>query len=651
MLATSAHPPHRSRVGNMIRTPHRALFAASTVLLLVAALLRMLDTLPEGLRAIYFSDLNWGTPACERVDAVPSTRSLFGAWHGRPPATFSAAWSGSVIVLRDGPYTFAIDSDDGSWLDVDGHAVVDNGGHHAVRTVSGSIHLEPGVHAILIRYFQGGGPLELNVSWARGARRPTEIPSWALTTRRVGSMRFTVSVVLRRLLSAALWLWVAACAIFGGVEAWRRARRIAIGPEVALAAAGALVLVFVLPHDIEGDGRIRYLALAELIEWHDLSSMPYSMIGPLISSPLYLFGRTFDAAEWWCARFNVIVFVAGLYAMNELLRGQVQRDVRARFLLLLMAASMFPAHVEGYFAEVFTAVLVAAGLLAVGRGHWLAGWSAAVVGAANTPASVVGLGLASLMQTWNTRRLRHLLPIAAAAASIGAESWIRRGSPLVTGYEGNHGEVTMLTYSGRPGFSYPMFFGVLSVLFSFGKGIVFYAPGLLLPIRRAFAAYKLWLAFLVGLVLVYARWWAWWGGLFWGPRFFLFASIPASFAVAVWLARVSELTLARMWALLAVLTLSTWVAIDGVVFGFSALGTCRDSNLEWLCLYVPEFSALWRPFVVWTAPTFARTAVGLYFVVVFVYLARPVVAAIATRHASAASAFLHEQRSADRWRF
>jgi hypothetical protein len=209
----------------------------------------------------------------------------------------------------------------------------------------------------------------------------------------------------------------------------------------------------------------------------------------------------------------------------------------------------------------------------------------------------------------------------------------------------------MLTYSGRPGFSYPMFFGVLSVLFSFGKGIVFYAPGLLLPIRRAFAAYKLWLAFLVGLVLVYARWWAWWGGLFWGPRFFLFASIPASFAVAVWLARVSELTLARMWALLAVLTLSTWVAIDGVVFGFSALGACRDSNLEWLCLYVPEFSALWRPFVVWTAPTFARTAVGLYFVVVFVYLARPVVAAIATRHASAAAAFLRGQRSADRWRF
>ena len=46
--------------------------------------------------------------------------------------------------------------------------------------------------------------------------------------------------------------------------------------------------MFVLPHGIEGDGRIRYLALAELVEWRDISRVPYSMIGPLSSSPLYV---------------------------------------------------------------------------------------------------------------------------------------------------------------------------------------------------------------------------------------------------------------------------------------------------------------------------------------------------------------------------
>ena len=44
---------------------------------------------------------------------------------------------------------------------------------------------------------------------------------------------------------------------------------------------------------------------------------------------------------------------------------------------------------------------------------------------------------------------------------------------------------------GRPGFSYPLFFGELSALLSFGKGLAFYAPGLILPIRRALGVYRL----------------------------------------------------------------------------------------------------------------------------------------------------------------
>ncbi len=34
----------------------------------------------------------------------------------------------------------------------------------------------------------------------------------------------------------------------------------------------------------------------------------------------------------------------------------------------------------------------------------------------------------------------------------------------------------MLSYSGIQGFSYPLFFGILSILLSFGKGIIFSFP-------------------------------------------------------------------------------------------------------------------------------------------------------------------------------
>ncbi|PYR03955.1 MAG: hypothetical protein DMG00_24970, partial [Acidobacteria bacterium] len=51
----------------------------------------------------------------DRVDA-PSTASIFGAWHGRPPERFSATWTGTFVVLGTSTYAFATDSDDGSWL-------------------------------------------------------------------------------------------------------------------------------------------------------------------------------------------------------------------------------------------------------------------------------------------------------------------------------------------------------------------------------------------------------------------------------------------------------------------------------------------------------------------------------------------------------
>jgi hypothetical protein len=266
------------------------------------------------------------------------------------------------------------------------------------------------------------------------------------------------------------------------------------------------------------------------------------------------------------------------------------------------------------------------------------GWGMIVVGVVNTPAAIVGLALLSMAETARTRRLRALLPIPVAAALIMTEAWVRRGGPLVSGYAGDHGFHTILPYSGRPGFSYPIVLGVLSILFSFGRGLVFFAPGLLLWLgrrtrylaRRAGSVHRevvLMLLFLAGLILVYSKWWAWYGGISWGPRFFVFAAVPASVLVALRQSQGARSGAADAIALAALLA-SGWVAVAGVLQDPSEFTVCaRDSFAsESLCWYTPEFTPLFRP-ISQIDPTPATALVAAYCVLVTAYLSSSLVAA------------------------
>ena len=183
------------------------------------------------------------------------------------------------------------------------------------------------------------------------------------------------------------------------------------------------------------------------------------------------------------------------------------------------------------------------------------------------------------------------------------ENWVRRGGPLVTGYEGNRGVPTIMPYSGLPGFSYPFLLGLGSILFSFGRGLLFFTPGLALWLdgrtRRLVPGRRLatmMLLFTAGLVLVYSKWWAWYGGIAWGPRFFAFAALPASVFLAARIQRAGES--ARADALtLGVLALSAWVAVTGAVADLDALAFCsaNDYQQEQLCWFTPDYSSLWQP--------------------------------------------------------
>lgn len=63
----------------------------------------------------------------------------------------------SFYAPSSGTYTFRTSSDDGSWLWVDGTAVVVNNGLHADTSVESTIWLEAGVHVLAFKYFERSG--------------------------------------------------------------------------------------------------------------------------------------------------------------------------------------------------------------------------------------------------------------------------------------------------------------------------------------------------------------------------------------------------------------------------------------------------------------------------------------------------------------
>lgn len=410
--------------------------------------------------------------------------------------------------------------------------------------------------------------------------------------------------------------------------------------DIALIVIGLVLLFVVMHHELVGtDGQDRYRAVRTLIKTGEVSRTPYSFIGPLFAAPLYPLGKLAGGFRWWCERYNTLLFAVGLLAIYLALRRDLEKATTRRFVLIMVAASMFPNHLRNFSGEVFSAMTVGLGIVLLGlrrrRSGW--GWLPCVLGVANIPAQGVGFALITFRRMLADKRIRYGLALAAVAALVLAENTLRRGHPLSTCYENNHGLKTDLPYSGLPGFSYPLGFGLLSLLFSFGKGLVFFAPGLLLSWQLRYAnlkpdvirMYKSFLLFIAGLLLVYARWWAWYGGFCWGPRFFLIASIPASLALAS--AIENARTPMRRGLTLALLLLSCWVGLNGMVFNLDEMASCAAHGYRNECFmwYLPEFSVLWRPFVQHRALKTNDWILVAYGVIVFLWLAIPLMRGLA----------------------
>jgi len=70
---------------------------------------------------------------------------------------------GCIKIPQDDKYTFVLESDDGSFLYIDGAKLLDNDGSHGMKKVEGALDLKAGLHRIWVKWFNAGGPMGLNL--------------------------------------------------------------------------------------------------------------------------------------------------------------------------------------------------------------------------------------------------------------------------------------------------------------------------------------------------------------------------------------------------------------------------------------------------------------------------------------------------------
>jgi len=102
-------------------------------------------------------------------------------------APLSIVWEGLIRIDREGIYSFATESDDGSWVFIDNKLVVDNGGTHGNQYVSGEIELTPGYHRIRVKYFDSAWGAWMKLLWTPVGGGEEEIPAEVLSHRRGGA--------------------------------------------------------------------------------------------------------------------------------------------------------------------------------------------------------------------------------------------------------------------------------------------------------------------------------------------------------------------------------------------------------------------------------------------------------------------------------
>lgn len=384
-----------------------------------------------------------------------------------------------------------------------------------------------------------------------------------------------------------------------------------------------LVALFLAPSNISGDDPIRFDAVRTLAagQW---PAMKFSVIPSIAGVPALWLGEALGLGDRLVARLGRVVFALGLLVIIL-----VARRVRGpRYALLVgigLVNSMLSGYALGYNVELFTATLTAVGFVVIRSvPHALArglGWTGVVFATASVPVTLIGLAAVVTAMAVRRRSLWPLLALAAAGGITVAEATVTAGHFAIVKYGASEiGTSTLLPWGPVESFGHPVVFGLVAILFSFGRGLFFYLPGVVAVPRagtHAMGDVARQLALFGGVLIpVYAAWWAWYGGITFGPRFLMIGAFGAAFATAEIL-----MDMRRRWAGVVgalIVSWTAWVGVASVMFWLTprVAQTCMEDNfrLEPLCWYAPEYSSVFAPFwdhqvtVTWAAELFAGAA-------------------------------------------
>ena len=150
----------------------------------------------HGLLGTYFNGLNFNTPVLQRIDSV-----LNFNWLEFSPASmvnvdnFTARWTGKILPLYTGTYTFYITSANARRVWIDNQLIVDKWLNNSGIVYSGSIDLSAGQkYDIKVEYNNISGTANIKLEWQSDLQlrqvipssqlfMPDEVPSAIIDTR------------------------------------------------------------------------------------------------------------------------------------------------------------------------------------------------------------------------------------------------------------------------------------------------------------------------------------------------------------------------------------------------------------------------------------------------------------------------------------
>ncbi|MGC4081125.1 MAG: PA14 domain-containing protein [Vicinamibacterales bacterium] len=271
---------------------------------------------PErGLRAEYFaSESIEARPDLSGVDPTPSTVSLQRRWLATAPRIFTARWYGFLTVESAGRYTFALTSDDGAVLEIDGRVEIDNGGRHGLQGQSVTIDLSRGAHAVALTFTQAGGAYAVDLTWAPEGQQQVPIPAWRYTVEKIAP----TSVIGWHLVDRTIAILWFALPLLLAVTAWQRRQTLANHPAAA-SLAFFIILAIVHTWPLATD-------LAHLTRHDNRDSMLNEWIVGWVAhqlprDPLHLFDANAFYPERYTLAYSEPMIVQAILAMPLLWLG------------------------------------------------------------------------------------------------------------------------------------------------------------------------------------------------------------------------------------------------------------------------------------------------------------------------------------------